>query len=143
MGWASRFTNQLWRGFRKRRTVRCLTWGDNMQAYERELDMPRKVVTPHGKDSTDARWEAVVARDGKADGMFVYAVTTTGVYCRPSCASRRAKRENVKFFGTTADAERAGFRACKRCMPNRDSLGQLHASMIANACRSIETAENE
>src|SRR5687767_13308189 len=59
------------------------------------------------------RWEAVVRRDRGADGSFVYAVRTTGVYCRPSCAARRAKRENVEFHGTAAEAEREGFRACR------------------------------
>jgi len=110
-----------------------------MQISERELMMPRKVVDRQA----DARWDALVSRDAKADGKFVYAVTTTGVYCRPSCASRLAKRENVKFFSTMAEAERAGFRACKRCRPNSESLAQQHASTIANACRRIETAETE
>jgi len=68
--------------------------------------------------STDSRWAAVVARDADADGRFVYSVRTTGVYCRPSCKARLANRENVGFHDTAADAERAGFRACKRCKPN-------------------------
>ena len=63
-------------------------------------------------------WRAVAERDASADGRVFYAVTTTGVYCRPSCPSRRPRRENVQFFSATADAERAGFRACRRCRPN-------------------------
>lgn len=64
-----------------------------------------------------ARWRAVVARDRAADGEFVYAVRSTGVYCRPSCPSRRPRPERVVFFPTPADAEREGFRACRRCRP--------------------------
>src|ERR1051325_8971927 len=66
----------------------------------------------------DARWQSVLARDRRADGAFVYAVATTGVYCKPSRASRRPKRENVAFFETTDEARRAGFRACRRCRPD-------------------------
>ena len=89
----------------------------------------------------EARWKAVIARDGSFDGQFYYSVETTGVYCRPSCAARLAKRSNVRFHDTRADAERAGFRPCKRCKPDRPSLAELHAEMVAQACRLIETAE--
>jgi AraC family transcriptional regulator of adaptative response/methylated-DNA-[protein]-cysteine methyltransferase len=89
----------------------------------------------------DARWEAVVARDASFDGQFYYSVETTGVYCRPSCASRLAKRANVRFHDTRADAERAGFRPCKRCKPDQPSLDQLHADKVAQACRLIEDAD--
>jgi AraC family transcriptional regulator of adaptative response/methylated-DNA-[protein]-cysteine methyltransferase len=65
-----------------------------------------------------AQWKAVVNRDRGADGLFVYAVHSTGVYCRPSCPSRRPRRERVSFFETTGDARRQGFRACKRCAPD-------------------------
>lgn len=64
-------------------------------------------------------WESVLHRDASADDRFLYAVTTTGIYCRPSCPSRRPKRDNVAFFSTAAAAEQAGFRACQRCRPNR------------------------
>ncbi len=63
-------------------------------------------------------WQQVLARDASADGQFVYAVKSTGVYCKPSCASRRPERKNVSFFPTPALAEAAGFRACLRCEPN-------------------------
>jgi len=66
-------------------------------------------------------WRAVERRDSSYDGRFVYAVRSTGVFCKPSCPSRRALRANVEFFSTTADAEQAGFRACRRCHPKSDS----------------------
>src|SRR5262245_27184674 len=71
-----------------------------------------------GTIDRDPRWAAVVARDRSADGTFYCAVVTTGIYCRPSCAAR-PKPENVRFHLTRADAERAGFRACKRCKPDQ------------------------
>ena len=73
----------------------------------------------------------------------MYAVRTTGVYCRPSCAARRARPENVRFFDTNTEAEQAGFRACKRCVPNQVSLVKQNAAMVAEICRLIETAEEE
>ncbi|WP_019906726.1 bifunctional DNA-binding transcriptional regulator/O6-methylguanine-DNA methyltransferase Ada [Methylobacterium sp. 77] len=87
------------------------------------------------------RWAALAARDEAADGRFVYAVRTTGVYCRPSCAARAARRENVSFHATCAEAEAAGFRACKRCRPNEPSLDARRAEAIARACRLIDEAE--
>jgi AraC family transcriptional regulator of adaptative response/methylated-DNA-[protein]-cysteine methyltransferase len=89
----------------------------------------------------DPRWRSVVARDRAADDTFVYAVKSTGIYCRPSCPSRQAKPENVAFYATCADAERAGFRPCKRCTPDRAGLAQRHAAMVAEICRAIEAAE--
>ena len=68
-------------------------------------------------DTDSARWNAVIAKDRAADGEFFYSVRTTGVYCRPSCAARPARRENVAFHLTAAEAEAAGFRPCKRCKP--------------------------
>jgi AraC family transcriptional regulator of adaptative response/methylated-DNA-[protein]-cysteine methyltransferase len=65
----------------------------------------------------DARWEAVLARDASSDGRFVYAVRSTGIYCRPSCPSRRPRRESVQFFAGPDSAELAGFRECRRCHP--------------------------
>jgi AraC family transcriptional regulator, regulatory protein of adaptative response / methylated-DNA-[protein]-cysteine methyltransferase len=89
----------------------------------------------------DPRWAAVVARDPKADGTFVYSVRTTGVYCRPSCGARRARPENVQFHSTAADAGRAGFRPCKRCKPNQLSIAEQNAAKIADLCRLIENAD--
>lgn len=88
----------------------------------------------------DPRWSAVVARDRRHDGKFFYSVKTTGVYCRPSCGSRRANPDHVAFHPTAAAAEAAGFRPCKRCRPNQQSLQALQAAKIAHACRMIESA---
>ena len=89
----------------------------------------------------DLRWTAIVARDSKADGTFWYSVKTTGVYCRPSCAARLARPENVRFHATPADAEHAGFRPCKRCKPDQCSLLEQHAAKVTAACRLIEESE--
>lgn len=89
----------------------------------------------------DPRWAAVRARDPKVDGTFFYAVKTTGVYCRPSCAARSARPENVAFHTTAADAERAGFRPCKRCRPDQPPVAERHATQIAELCRLIENGD--
>ena len=96
---------------------------------------------PVGFLSDDARWEAVRRRDPAADGAFYYSVRTTGVYCRPSCAARLARRENVDFHLTREDAERAGFRPCKRCRPNEAGLAERHAAAVAKACSLIDAAD--
>jgi AraC family transcriptional regulator of adaptative response/methylated-DNA-[protein]-cysteine methyltransferase len=90
---------------------------------------------------SDPRWTAVSARDPAADGKFFYSVRTTGVYCRPSCAARLARPENVDFHRTAADAEQAGFRPCKRCKPDQAPRGEQHAAKVAELCRVIEHAE--
>jgi len=90
--------------------------------------------------SNDPRWAAIVARDASADGQFFYAVATTGVYCRPSCAARLPRPQNVSFHLSTAAAEQAGFRACKRCTPDQLSLEQRRSEQIAELCRYIENA---
>ena len=87
----------------------------------------------------DPRWTAVVAKDAAADGTFFYSVRTTGVYCKPSCAARLARPENVRFHATSDAAERAGFRPCKRCRP--DEAADLHTETIARVCRVIAEAE--
>lgn len=89
--------------------------------------------------TSDPRWAAVLTRDPAADGQFFYSVRTTGVYCRPSCASRTARPENVTFHATAAAAEGAGFRPCKRCKPDQ-AAGQ-QAARVAGLCRLIEGAE--
>ena len=90
----------------------------------------------------DPRWAAVLARDARCDGRFYYSVRTTGVYCRPSCASRTARPQNVAFHDTAADAERAGFRPCRRCRPDEPALAQQHARMVADLCRYIAGASS-
>ncbi|MDY0020052.1 MAG: Ada metal-binding domain-containing protein, partial [Anaerolineae bacterium] len=89
----------------------------------------------------DARWEALVRREPQAVDSFVYGVVTTGIYCRPTCASRIPKRENVRFFDSWQEAERAGFRPCKRCMPNRPEAETTQAEAILRACKLIDVAE--
>ena len=81
-----------------------------------------------------ARWNAVLARDRGADGLFVYAVSSTGVYCRPSCPSRRPRRDRVSFFDTPAAAGSAGFRACRRCHPDGPALPDPWVEKIRRAC---------
>jgi AraC family transcriptional regulator, regulatory protein of adaptative response / methylated-DNA-[protein]-cysteine methyltransferase len=94
-----------------------------------------------GEQHNDWRWAAVMARDKEADETFYYSVATTGVYCKPSCPSRAAKRSNVHFHKTCAEAEAAGFRACKRCRPGQAPLDDRNAVMIIAACRVIESAD--
>ncbi|MGH7004568.1 MAG: Ada metal-binding domain-containing protein, partial [Alphaproteobacteria bacterium] len=91
--------------------------------------------------SDDVRWDAIRRRDPAADGEFYYSVLTTGVYCRPSCAARLARRENVAFHPTAAAAKRAGYRPCKRCRPDEAPLAERQAAAVAKACRLIERAE--
>jgi AraC family transcriptional regulator of adaptative response/methylated-DNA-[protein]-cysteine methyltransferase len=102
--------------------------------------MSRRTDTLAAAVAADPRWAAVVARDSRSDGRFFYAVRTTGVYCRPSCAARTARPENVEFHLTAAAAERAGFRACKRCKPGQLSLAEQHAARMTELCRYIERA---
>lgn len=87
----------------------------------------------------DARWEAVLRRDSRFDGRFVFAVRSTGIYCRPSCPARRSRPANVAFFEAPAAAEQAGFRACRRCRPLEAGTGALHAGAVQRLCRHIET----
>lgn len=88
----------------------------------------------------DRLWVAVQRRDKTADGSFVYAVRSTRIYCRPSCPSRPARRENVSFYADPGAAEKAGFRPCKRCRPNENPDGRT-AEVIRRACECIEAAE--
>jgi AraC family transcriptional regulator of adaptative response/methylated-DNA-[protein]-cysteine methyltransferase len=101
------------------------------------FNTPDIVEAPPGQDP---RWQAIVSRDRNFDGHFYYAVKTTGVYCRPSCAARAAKPNNVSFYASCADAEQAGFRPCKRCKPNEPGFVERHAAKVAEICRNIETA---
>lgn len=92
-------------------------------------------------DASDARWAAVCARDRGADGSFVYSVETTGIYCRPSCPARRPRRAHVGFHGSPADAERAGFRPCRRCRPDGPSPAEADEALVARLCRRIEASD--
>lgn len=103
--------------------------------------MSRAIQPKPEQTQADPRWLAVVERDARADGSFLYSVRTTGVYCRPSCGARTPRPENVAFHETAAAAEQAGFRPCKRCRPDQPSLAQRHAALVADLCRRMETAE--
>ena len=89
----------------------------------------------------DPRWLQVLAKDVTADGTSYYSVSTTGVYCKPSCASRTARPEHVAFHTSFKAAESAGFRAGKRCKPTQPSLLETHSKMVTEICRMIEAAE--
>ena len=101
----------------------------------------RQADTARAPARDEERWQAVKRRDLAFDGTFLFAVRTTGVYCRPSCASRPAKRENVSFFSTAAEAEKAGYRACKRCRPDQLGAPDPQMQAVKRACERIETAE--
>jgi AraC family transcriptional regulator of adaptative response/methylated-DNA-[protein]-cysteine methyltransferase len=94
------------------------------------------------KTLEDPRWHSVLVRDVSADGTFVYAVTTTGIYCRPSCAARLARPENVSFYLSPSEAEAADFRACKRCKPNQTRSLDINTEKVAQTCRLLETADS-
>ena len=108
------------------------------------------VINAHGRikllvesdyTNDDDKWTAVLSRDPDANGVFVYAVDTTGVYCRPICPARRPKRDNTSFYRTSRDAGAAGFRACLRCRP--DAAASPRHQIVERACRMIETSEEE
>lgn len=90
---------------------------------------------------SEQRWEAVRRRTLRPHDSFLYAVRTTGIYCRPTCGARTPRRENVRFFEDARAAERAGFRACRRCRPDAPAPEVRTAALIARACRAIESAE--
>ena len=113
-------------------------------AAESLKEMPSPQPSPAVADRSNAahaaderRWNAVCARDAARDGEFVFAVSSTGVYCRPSCAARRPRRENVQFFPTPVQAEQAGYRACLRCRPKSVS-GNAQSDGVKAICRFIE-----
>ena len=85
-------------------------------------------------------WEAVCRRDKKYEGAFVYAVRSTGIYCRPSCPSRRPRREHVQFFGSPAGAEQAGYRACRRCQPDKPTPDEPNLALMQRICRYLSRA---
>jgi AraC family transcriptional regulator of adaptative response/methylated-DNA-[protein]-cysteine methyltransferase len=88
-------------------------------------------------------WQAVLAKDARFDGQFVFAVSSTGIYCRPSCPSRRAHRERVKFFDLPEAAEQAGFRACLRCQPQRARVLDPQIDLVQRVCRLLDSSESE
>jgi AraC family transcriptional regulator, regulatory protein of adaptative response / methylated-DNA-[protein]-cysteine methyltransferase len=90
------------------------------------------------QNSPRAKWAAVLARDKSVDGRFVYAVRSTGIYCKPSCPSRKPRRENVSFFALPAAAEQKGFRACRRCKPGSARLQDPRTQVVARVCAAID-----
>ncbi len=105
------------------------------------MNMATKTEQLAAATLNDPRWSAVVARDPAAEGTLFYSVKTTGIYCRPSCPSRPARPENVQFHLTAANAERAGFRACKRCQPDQPQMAEQHKTLVTELCRFIKNAE--
>ena len=110
----------------------------NLRAPMNQSNIQRQSAAVRENDS---RWALLVTRDPAADGQFFYSVKSTGIYCRPSCPARLARPANVRFHATCADAERAGFRPCKRCKPNQPSLLEQHTAKITEICRIIETSD--
>jgi len=103
--------------------------------------MSDTIINPLMSSSNqEQRWQAVIARDATRDGVFVFAVTSTGVYCRPSCPSRRPRRERVRFFSRPDEAERAGFRACLRCRP-RDADSRIKT--VESICQFLREHADE
>ncbi len=95
----------------------------------------------HPQSDDELRWQAVQRRDAAYDGRFWYSVSSTGVFCRPSCGARPALRKNVAFHDSVAAAQAAGFRPCLRCRPDLPPLAERHAAVVAEACRLIEASE--
>ena len=108
-----------------------------MYTLPKEMESTDQRANP----AADPRWTAVLERDTRQDGRFVYAVATTGVFCRPSCPSRRPRRENVAFFSAPEEAERAGYRACRRCAPE-SSVAPAERT-VREACAYLEAHLDE
>src|ERR1700746_2642594 len=104
------------------------------------LQFRKQMPVPVGDDR---RWARVLARDKAPDGHFWYSVSTTGVYCRPSCPSRIANPKNVQIHDSLENAKATGFRPCRRCKPGGASIEAENAELVAKACRIIEESEEE
>src|SRR5262249_50172407 len=108
------------------------------------IPMPAETLKPTPPSvADDPRWARIVARDRTADGHLWYSVSTTGVYCRPSCPSRIANPDNVQLHDSLESAKATGFRPCKRCNPDGPSLACENAARVAKACRVIEESEEQ
>jgi AraC family transcriptional regulator of adaptative response/methylated-DNA-[protein]-cysteine methyltransferase len=114
--------------------------GDSPSAFA-ATRLQRDGTGGHDVRTEEGRWEAVLSRDRAADGAFVYAVRSTGIYCRPSCPSRRPRRDRVVFFESAADARGAGFRACRRCHPDAPPLPDAWVEKIRRACARLAAAD--
>jgi len=100
------------------------------------------MATPNVMNNPEM-WNAVMARDASRDGSFVFAVRSTGIYCRPSCPARRPRREQVKFFQVPEAAEQEGFRACKRCKPQRAKSDDPKIDLVRHICHAIDEHDEE
>jgi AraC family transcriptional regulator of adaptative response/methylated-DNA-[protein]-cysteine methyltransferase len=109
---------------------------------EQDEKLDWKAMSGGGAVQDEARWKAILKRDPASNGAFVYAVRSTGIYCRPTCPSRRPKRAGVSFFESPPDAEAAGYRACRRCHPADASRPDPHGAKILEACRYIDGCED-
>jgi AraC family transcriptional regulator of adaptative response/methylated-DNA-[protein]-cysteine methyltransferase len=118
-------------------TTNAILAAENLkQMPSRQPNPPTATTTEDHSPTDERRWNAVLAREAARDGEFVFAVSSTGVYCRPSCAARRPRRENVQFFPSPDQAEQAGYRACLRCRPR--SVGNATSEMLKAICRFVE-----
>jgi AraC family transcriptional regulator, regulatory protein of adaptative response / methylated-DNA-[protein]-cysteine methyltransferase len=111
--------------------------GQTNERQASERNSAARNLVAQNLDGT-ARWQAVQSRDRSADGIFVYAVRSTGVYCRPSCPSRKPRREQVVFFALAEAAEQKGFRPCRRCRPRTAPLSDPKIATVARVCREID-----
>ncbi|MHB8732311.1 MAG: bifunctional DNA-binding transcriptional regulator/O6-methylguanine-DNA methyltransferase Ada [bacterium] len=102
-----------------------------------------RIQAHNGNAGDDRRWRAVLTRDTAADGAFVFAVRSTGIYCRPSCPARRPRRDRVRFFRQPVEAARAGYRPCRRCRPDAPAGRDEMAALAQRACRFVETHLDE
>lgn len=102
-----------------------------------------KIQVPNTTLSDEQLWQAVVSKDARFDGQFVFGVASTKIYCRPSCPSRRAHRERVKFFDLPEAAEQAGFRACLRCRPQDARVMDPQIELVQRVCRDLNASESE
>ena len=107
-------------------------------AFPTDVMSSRPQLAPQSSADVEALWQAVVEHRDQLDGVFYYGVRTTGVYCRPSCPSRRPRRENVDFYFDPRTAERAGLRACRRCRPTEHQPSSPQAEMVKRVCEYIE-----
>jgi AraC family transcriptional regulator of adaptative response/methylated-DNA-[protein]-cysteine methyltransferase len=102
-----------------------------------------KAKSPDLQLTEEACWRAVMSRDAQCDGQFVFAVSSTGIYCRPSCPSRRPRRDRVAFFSVPQAAEQAGFRACLRCRPNQLRLTDPQVELVKRVCSYLQTDSSD
>jgi AraC family transcriptional regulator, regulatory protein of adaptative response / methylated-DNA-[protein]-cysteine methyltransferase len=107
------------------------------------LNLALKTEVNNSPTNEDQRWQAVVTRDARRDGDFVYAVSSTGIYCRPSCPSRKPNRARVQFFSVAEAAEQAGFRACLRCQPKRARVLDPQIDLVRRVCRYLNSTDSE